>query len=204
MSRIHRSKHDVTILKDAFPKEFMEPFMELFNMKEESKNQKTWQVDYSKNKSFFGPTVTDTPIGKKYRQYIFDKYGEQFDLILDSNHPNYVAAKNNPMDLPIYWGDFILTFPPGKRLFPHMDEYEGRERELRFNCLLEKPEEGGTYIIQKGRDTQSAKRYDLDVGDVIVFSPTNNRHQTTYVSRKSTTPRTVLSLSFLTKYFDDL
>ena len=49
MSRIHRSKHDVTILKGAFPKEFTEPFMELFNMKEENKNQRTSRVQQKWN-----------------------------------------------------------------------------------------------------------------------------------------------------------
>lgn len=167
--------------------------LDLFKISNEKKIHPRWITDSDSNPSFFGPALTDTDIGKKYRNSIFEKYRQMFDLE-DILHPSYKDAKVVEGE-PVYWGDFILEFPVGERLYPHTDDFPEWRRELRFNCLLQSPEEGGVYIINR-------KRYFLNQGDIIVFSPNFNTHATTRIRGEKS--RIIASLSFLTKYFEDL
>ncbi len=191
--RAHKRKNDVTILKSAFPNYMREELLDLFMIPDKKKVHPEWIVDTEPSKSFFGPSLTDTSIGKRYRKYIFETYRDMFDLenIL---HPSYKEARVSRGN-PVYWGDFILEFPPGKRLHRHVDDYPEWNRELRFNCLLQSPETGGNYIINK-------QKYILEENDIIVFSPIFNVHSTTFISGEKS--RVIASLSFLTKYFIDL
>ena len=191
--RNHKRKNDVTVLKSAFPDFFRGEMLDLFKIPSDRKNHPRWIVESDIDPNFFGPSLTDTDVGKKYRSYIFEKYREMFDLE-NMLHPNYKEAKFAGGE-PVYWGDFILEFPPGKRLHRHTDDFPEWNRELRFNCLLQSPEDGGVYTI-------NGKRYFLEEGDIIVFSPNFNTHSTTRVRGKKS--RIIASLSFLTKYFEDL
>tara|TARA_B100001123_G_C15263171_1_gene1007389 strand:+ start:1252 stop:1842 length:591 start_codon:yes stop_codon:yes gene_type:complete len=194
VSRIHKRRSDVTILKNAFPEEFRKEFMALFDMPQEDKNQKTWVDSYDRDKSFYGPTLTDTAVGKRYRKYLFDKFKDDFDLILDSTHPNYLSAALPRKDgKDVYWGDFLLEFLPGKKLRDHRDD-QAQENELRFNALLQKPDRGGVYLID-------GVSHEMEQGDVIVFSPKHTKHGTSIVQGGKS--RILLSVSFLTKYLQE-
>ena len=192
MSRIHLSKNDVTILKDAFPKKFKAPLFELINMPEEMKNETNWRTKRNRKDQKIrqsGPFLTDTPVGKEYRQYVFDRFQKDFDLV-DKLHPNYKGVNG------VYWGDFILNFPAGQKLWPHRDSHgEHSNFELRFNTMIQKPENGGVYTINE-------KEYHLEEGDIIVFAPFHNTHETSQIDKESRS-RILVSLSFQTKYFKD-
>jgi hypothetical protein len=178
---MEKFKHirEITLIKNAFPMEWKEEFMELLNHP-----NKDW-IRYPNNKKYGilyeGPKISNTELGERWRNYAFEKWKDIFGI---ENKLN----KNFESISGVYWGDFLLEFKEGHYLIRHRDEIN--PKEFRFNVLLQKAEEGGIYKF-------NGKELDMDEGDMVVFSPYHNFHQTDkIVGSKS---RVLLSLSFIQK-----
>ena len=178
---MEKFKHirEITLIKNAFPMEWKDEFMELLNHPNED-----W-IQYPNNKKYGilyeGPKISKTSLGERWRNYAFQKWKDEFNIIdkLTDNWENNNGA---------YWGDFLLEFKEGHYLIPHTDEIN--PYEFRFNTLLQKPTEGGTYSF-------NGTRFDMDEGDMVVFAPYHNLHQTDKVIGSRS--RVLLSLSFQQK-----
>ena len=131
---------EITLIKNAFPMEWKEEFMELLNHPNED-----W-IRYPNNKKYGilyeGPKISKTSLGERWRNYAFQKWKDEFGI---DNKLNDGYENSNG----VYWGDFLLEFKEGHYLINHRDEHN--PKELRFNVLLQKPKEGGIY---KFNDTE--------------------------------------------------
>lgn len=178
---MEKFKHirDVTLIKNAFPMEWRDEFMELLNHPNED-----W-IRYPGNKKYGilyeGPKISKTPLGDRWRNYAFDKWKDKFGI---ENKLNEGYENLNG----VYWGDFLLEFKEGHYLIPHTDAHN--PTEFRFNVLLQKSEQGGIYKF-------NGKELHMDEGDMVVFSPYHNLHQTDKII--GTRSRVLLSLSFIQK-----
>jgi len=178
---MEKFKHirDVTLIKNAFPMEWRDEFMELLNHPNED-----W-IRYPNNIKYGilyeGPKISKTPLGDRWRNYAFDKWKDKFGI---ENKLNEGYENLNG----VYWGDFLLEFKEGHYLIPHTDAHN--PTEFRFNVLLQKSEQGGIYKF-------NGKELHMDEGDMVVFSPYHNLHQTDKII--GTRSRVLLSLSFIQK-----
>ena len=178
---MEKFKHirEITLIKNAFPMEWKDEFMELLNHPNED-----W-IRYPNNKKYGilyeGPKISKTSLGERWRNYAFQKWKDEFGI---DNKLNDGYENSNG----VYWGDFLLEFKEGHYLINHRDEHN--PKELRFNVLLQKPKEGGIY---KFNDTELK----MDEGDMVVFSPYLNFHKTNKVIGNRS--RVLLSLSFIQK-----
>ena len=178
---MEKFKHirDVTLIKNAFPMEWRDEFMELLNHPNED-----W-IRYPNNIKYGilyeGPKISKTPLGDRWRNYAFDKWKDKFGI---ENKLNEGYENLNG----VYWGDFLLEFKEGHYLIPHTDAHN--PTEFRFNVLLQKSEQGGIYKF-------NGKELHMDEGDMVVFSPYHNLHQTDKII--VTRSRVLLSLSFIQK-----
>lgn len=178
---MEKFKHirEITLIKNAFPMEWKEEFMELLNHPNED-----W-IRYPNNKKYGilyeGPKISKTTLGERWRNYAFEKWKDEFGI---ENKLNEGYEHLNG----VYWGDFLLEFTEGHYLIRHRDEHN--PKELRFNVLLQKAEEGGIYKF-------NGKKLDMEEGDMVVFAPYHNFHQTDKIVGNK--PRVLLSLSFIQK-----
>jgi len=178
---MEKFKHirDVTLIKNAFPMEWRDEFMELLNHPNED-----W-IRYPNNIKYGilyeGPKISKTPLGDRWRNYAFDKWKDKFGI---ENKLNEGYENLNG----VYWGDFLLEFKEGHYLIPHTDAHN--PTEFRFNVLLQKSEQGGIYKF-------NGKELHMNEGDMVVFSPYHNLHQTDKII--GTRSRVLLSLSFIQK-----
>ena len=164
--------------------EWKDEFMELLNHPNED-----W-IRYPDGRKYGilyeGPKISKTPLGERWRTYAFQKWNKEFGI---ENKLNDGWESINGG----YWGDFLLEFKEGHYLIPHKDEIN--PREFRFNVLLQKSEQGGVYKF-------NGSEFDMDEGDMVVFSPYHNVHQTDkIVGPKS---RVLLSLSFIQKEYKNV
>jgi len=178
---MEKFKHirEITLIKNAFPMEWKEEFMELLNHPNED-----W-IRYPNNGKYGilyeGPKISKTPLGEKWRNYAFKKWNKEFGIENKLND-GYENLKG------IYWGDFLLQFKEGHYLIPHTDVHN--PTEFRFNVLLEKPEQGGIYKF-------NGVEFPMDEGDMVVFAPYHNLHETDKIMGNKS--RVILSLSFIQK-----
>ena len=178
---MEKFKHirEITLIKNAFPMEWKEEFMELLNHPNED-----W-IRYPNNKKYGilyeGPKISKTPLGEKWRNYVFKKWKDEFGIENKLNE-GYESING------VYWGDFILEFKEGHYLIPHTDDVN--PKEFRFNVLLQKSEKGGIYKF-------NGNEFLMDEGDMVVFSPYHNLHQTDKIIGSKS--RVILSLSFIQK-----
>lgn len=170
---------EITLIKNAFPLEWRDEFLSLLETQDEN-----W-IYYPNNLKYGvlyqGPKISQTHLGNKWRNYVFNKWNQEFGVI-DTLTDSW--ENNNG----VYWGDFLLEFKEGHYLIPHMDLIN--PLELRFNVLLQKPIKGGVYKF-------NGKTLEMDEGDMVVFSPYHNLHETNKVI--GSTSRVLLSLSFQQK-----
>lgn len=167
----------ITLIKNAFPKEWKDEYMEL--LKYPNDDWIRYPLDQEKfNTLFEGPKISNTTLGKRWRDYAFNKWKDEFG-ITDTMTENYEDIDG------IYWGDFILEFKEGHYLIKHKDIWNSKE--FRFNVLLNKPSQGGVYSF-------NGKRFEMDEGDMVVFAPFHQVHETDKVVGDE--PRVILSLSF--------
>lgn len=175
---MEKFKHirEITLIKNAFPMEWKDEFMELLNHPNED-----W-IRYSHTPTLYeGPKISKTPLGDRWRTYAFNKWKDEFGI---ENKLNDEYESSNG----VYWGDFLLEFKEGHYLVNHRDVHN--PKELRFNVLLQKPKKGGVYTI-------NGKELHMDEGDMVVFSPQLNFHRTDKII--GTRSRALLSLSFIQK-----
>ena len=176
---MEKFKHirDITLIKNAFPMEWKEEFMELLNHPNED-----W-IRYPNNKKYGilyeGPKISKTELGETWRNYVFNKWGNEFGIENKLNN-NYESING------VYWGDFLLEFKEGHYLIPHNDLVN--PKEFRFNVLLQKSQKGGTYKF-------NGNEFLMDECDMVVFSPYHNLHQTDKIIGSKS--RVILSLSFI-------
>jgi len=168
---------DVTVIKNAFPKEWKDDYMKLL----ETPNS-DWIRYPTKHILYEGPKISNTALGDKWRNYAFAEWKDMFGIEYEPKED--LIMKDN-----IYWGDFILQFKEDHYLAPHYDKYN--PDEFRFNVLLQKPIGGGLYNINK-------KTVPLEEGDMVVFAPYHNLHQTDKIIGNRN--RVVLSLCFRQNY----
>lgn len=178
---MEKFKHirEITLIKNAFPMEWRNEFLSL--LEKEDENWIYYPNDIKYGILYQGPKISQTPLGDKWRNYVFDKWNHEFGIIdkLTDNWEN-----NDGM----YWGDFLLEFHEGHYLIPHTDLIN--PMELRFNVLLQKPIDGGVYKF-------NGKVFEMNEGDMVVFSPYHNLHQTDKIIGSKS--RVLLSLSFQQK-----
>ena len=170
---------EITLIKNAFPIEWRDEFIELLNHPNED-----W-IRYPGDKKYGilyeGPKISKTPLGERWRNYAFDKWKDEFGIDNKLND-GWESISG------VYCGDFLLEFKEGHYLIPHTDYIN--PKEFRFNVLLQKSEQGGIYKF-------NGKEFHMDEGDMVVFSPYHNLHQTDKII--GTRSRVLLSLSFIQK-----
>ena len=170
---------EITLIKNAFPMEWRDEFIELLNHPNED-----W-IRYPGDKKYGilyeGPKISKTPLGERWRNYAFDKWKDEFGIDNKLND-GWESISG------VYWGDFLLEFKEGHYLIPHTDDIN--PKEFRLNVLLQKSEQGGIYKF-------NGKEFHMDEGDMVVFSPYHNLHQTDKII--GTRSRVLLSLSFIQK-----
>ncbi len=74
-----------------------------------------------------------------------------------------------------FWDAYLLRYPNGAYIPTHKDDAGfGREKHMRLNALIEKPEDGGKLTI-------NYRSVDLDVGDAVIFMPNAQVHSVSKV-----------------------
>ena len=161
--------------------EWKEEFMELLNHP-----NKDW-IRYPGGRKYGilyeGPKISETSLGERWRNYAFKKWKDEFGIENRLND-GYEAISG------VYWGDFLLEFKENHYLIPHRDKIN--PKEFRFNVLLQKPDNGGVYKF-------NSNELHMDEGDMVVFSPYHNLHQTDKIIGSKS--RVLLSLSFIQKEY---